>query len=162
MIPDSEAFAYQVERQFLGCVMRSTIADAATILQQVHDEDIVKPTHRLALQGIRVAVQQGMRPEPVLVVTQLRRDGQLPNSAADLTRELLDMTDTVLVAESARYYLAELIDLAARRRISQAAQRLEQAVGSSTLPDLTQLLRREIDAIRAVLDRRIERTVGAA
>ncbi len=71
------------ETNLVGLLLHLPAAEAAEVLEVLHDDDIERPLARAILSVIRMLVADGRAPDPVAVVNAVRN----PDRRAELTEE---------------------------------------------------------------------------
>lgn len=146
--PDAEA-------ALLGCLLRLPAAAVLDLARRMVAQDLVDPRNRAVLASAAYVASQGLDPDPVLVLGHLRRLG-LESSFTDdrpAGTYLLDLFGAAGVSASVQAYLQIVLEHSYRRRVVEAAQRLEQQAGALALGELQNLLEEEVDQLRAAAAR---------
>ena len=84
---DTIAQRWDPESQFIGALMWLTADRARPILELVRDRDIERPLNRWAFELIRLLVDAGENPNPVLVVRAAMKQAPADYAASYQTRE---------------------------------------------------------------------------
>lgn len=143
------------EAAFLGCLLLASPAQVLELVQGVEVEDFTDPRHRVIL-GVTVQLSvEGTSPDPVTALGALRRCGAVASFTVDTDAGvyLAYLLEQATVAANAQAYRRIVIEHRARRRVTEAAERLTQAAGRSALVDVRALLETELDDVRRQLDR---------
>lgn len=150
--PDAEVF-------LLGCLLRLPAGRVLDVAHRLQPEDLVDPRHRLVLRACARVAHAGHAPDPALVLGQLRRDGLEGSFTADRAAAvyLADLLAAAGTLGSVEAYRRIVVEHAYRRRVVAAAQRLEESAGVLALDELRDLLEQEVDAVRAVAGRLVDR-----
>ncbi len=137
------------EAALLGCVLRGSLTQARTLLEQLDDSDWVVPEHAHVAAAARVLLEHGQPVDPVTVLGQLRRSGlENAQTASRATAVLLvELCAAAPAISSADHYARIVREHAYRRRAQQAATRLLQAADSGSLDALAALIRDEYEAL---------------
>jgi replicative DNA helicase len=141
------------ERAALGAILLSPRV-AAQALPLLRAEHFTHPWHRHLLDALR-AVHQNTKPlDAITAHAELRRRGVTRYAERDTGVLLANLIEATPTAGSGMYYVAIVLEYAARRRLVQAAVRLAQAAGDGH-GDLDQVMRvvtHEIACVRAAVD----------
>jgi replicative DNA helicase len=141
----------QAEAAFLSCLLHLPHPEVARHLEHIAAEDLVDPRHRLVLLAIERLVAAGQRPDPVLVLGELRRTGDDTSFLAGTNAGgvLADLAAAAPVVASCGHYLGVVLEHAWRRRVEAAGVRLQQAAGRVAFDDLAQTV---IDELQHAVD----------
>jgi len=157
-VPDTIA-CVAAEGELLGCLLASTPADAAPILDRLADEDLTVEAHRVVVRALRRLLDDGT-PDlgPCAVLGELRRTGEIASTilgngdgAAGVL--LCELYGSAPVALAAGHRLRIVLEHSARRRVRQAGIRLVQAAERGALDAVPELLTVESVAAMAALSR---------
>ncbi len=145
----------EAEAAFVGALLFQGRRAAEALLLNVNDDDLADPRHRAVLRAVRAVVQAGGRPDPVTVLGELRRSGEVSAMTNDRSAGtfVADLLAAVPVPESAGYYAQIVLEHAWRRRVQEAGERLQQAAGTLGQDDLHELVAAEFAAVTAALSR---------
>lgn len=146
--------APEAEAALLGAFLFMGTRAAQIMCLDLHEDDFADPRHRVVLVAVKAVVQAGVRPDPVAVLGELRRTGVLSattdKSAGTFVADLLA---AVPVPESAGYYARIVKEQSARRRMVEAAARIQQAAEGSPMAELHEVLVAEGKAVVEALRR---------
>lgn len=151
-----EIGAPEAEAALLGALLQISHDRAAAFVHQLRPDDLIDPRHRLVLDAVRelVTADPPVDPDPVTVAGELRRTGAAASFTVDKAAAvlLIDLRLACPVPASAAHYLRVVLEHAWRRRVEQAALRIQQACGTAAIDDLTQLV---VDELTDALDERL-------
>lgn len=154
--------AEPAEAALLGALLQLPHDRAAALVHQITAADLVDPRHRVVLDAIRalVTADPPVDPDPVTVDAELRRTGLASSFTSDRRSAvlLIELRQACPTPASAGHYLHAVLEAAWRRRVEQAAVRIQQACGTAAIEDLVQLV---VDELTDAIDERL-RTSGAA
>jgi replicative DNA helicase len=147
---DLAAISYvAMERAFVGALMHLPAESVLRLLTPMEPGDFSDPQLAKVIHAVRVLADAGIRPDPVLVVDELRRTGVAPSFVAgtDPAVYVSDLAATVPNPGSASFYRRGVLQPAYRRRVVQAATRLQQVAGTGSLEVLDQVLDLELQEL---------------
>lgn len=140
----------------LGGVLTASHQGARNILDQYWNCDITDPRLKQIDTLARAIVAKGATPSPLEIVAEANATGVIqPRHRTALGRLLMDLTDVRIIPQShvPSTYARVLTHDAVRRRIGQAATRLNQAAQDAGLNELVEITQSEIEALTTALDR---------
>ncbi len=151
-----------------GCLLAPSQAPA--VLRGLTEGDFIDPRHQVVLAAMLELIGRDVPPDPVTVLGQLRRTGQLRPFTADRDPGvfLVDLAAATPLPASARYYRAIVLEHSLRRRAHQAGERLQQAAEAEDCAVLLDVLEREQRAMQDAARRlraplaAVEQGTGAA
>ncbi len=140
----------EAEVALLGCLLRMPYPSVLDVVQRLRPDDLTDPRNRAVLAVVVQVAVTGADPDPVLVLGQLRREGLERSFTADRDAGtyLLDVYTAAGVVVNVDGYLRIVLEHAYRRRVVEAAQRLEQHAGTLALVELEELIEAETGAVR--------------
>jgi replicative DNA helicase len=144
----------EAEAALLGALLLS--GDPQRIAAgRVDVDDFAEPRHRVMLGAIRGLHAAGRPVDPITVLGQLRTSGVASSFTGSRSAGVFiaDVAAACPIPANADYYAAIVLEHSARRRIREAALRLEQASGTSGLDALSAMVLEELVAIAAALRR---------
>jgi len=146
--PDAEAAV-------LGCLLRMPLHDADALAGHLEAEDFVDPRHRAVLGAVLAVVAEGVAPDPVAVLGELRRSGAERSMTADRSAGvfLADLLAAAPAVVNAGHYARVVVEHRARRRVLEAAERLGQLAGTASLVTVREVALDEWAALLKQLDR---------
>ena len=119
---------HEAEAALLGaCLLAPPQAPIA--LDELMMGDFVDPRHRVTFAAMLDLIGQGVPPDPVTVLGQLRSTGQVRPFTADRDPGvyLADLASATPLPSSARHYRQIVLEHALRRRAHEAGERIKQA-----------------------------------
>lgn len=127
--------------EFIGCLLRSTTADARAALDLVTDDDMHLPLEQYVLRLIRELVTRGVAPSAAAV---LQHALTTANPTEKLHREALTghVIDAMLgaTAHNLTWMAAAVLENAYRRAGIEYATRLRQSAEEASLDDYERVL----------------------
>ncbi len=146
--PDAEAAV-------LGCLLRMPLHDAGALAGHLEPEDFVDPRHRVVFGAVVDLLADGVTPDPVTVLGELRRSGAERSMTCDRSAGVFlgDLLASAPAMFSAGHYARVVVEHRARRRLHEAAARLSQAAGAASLATVREVALDEWTAILGQLDR---------
>jgi hypothetical protein len=142
------------ERAVLGACMESTEAfrTAAAI---VNERDFYEPRHATIWAAISYWVELGAQADPTLVLERVRESGQLTALGGGVSggAYLAEVYASAPVSLQIRYHAEIVADVATRRRVVEAGQRMIQRA-SGGVGDVGDLLERAAEDVRSARDER--------
>lgn len=150
----------EAEAALLGALLWLPTTEAAPVLERVAEDDLVDPRNRVVIEAVRRVVDDGVRPDPTAVLGELRRAGELSCFTADRSAGtfLADLLAATPLPQNVGTYARTVLEHSARRRLTEAAERLAQAAGQSALTDLTTMVVEESLAVLERLDEVLPQT----
>ncbi len=148
------------EAATLGCLLRAPLAQGRALLALLREDDWTDPRHRAVFLAARTLLQGGVPADPVTVEGQLRRSGTEKAHTADKSAAvfLVELCQAAPALSSAGHYARVVLEHTYRRRLQQAAVRLQDAAGALDLDELHDLV---LEEVRVVEEQR-QRVAGAA
>ena len=150
-----EIAAPEAERAAVSCLLLLPGAEAKRLVDTLRPDDVTDMRLAHVLTASRRLLDQGVRPDPVTVLADLQRYGLARWFSAN--REagvyLADLAADAPSPGSWAHYTGVVVEAAYRRRVQQAAQRLQQAAGDGPLEDLQELLDSEVTALHDAASR---------
>lgn len=145
----------EAETAVLGCLLLLDRPGAQAMADRLEPEDFTDPRHRLVLTGVRAVLEAGGRPDPVLVLAELRRSGAERSFLTDRSAGsfLVDLDAGTPVASNAGWYHRAVVEHRVRRRVQEAASRLEQVAGTGSMADVLAHVDAELAAVREQAER---------
>lgn len=131
----AQVSSHEAESALIGAFLAG--AGDGRLLDLLHEDDFTAPLHRVVLAAIKVVAERGLRPDPVIVLEQLRHVGALPvNTDRSPGVVLLDLLQSCPVPGSVDYYAAGVMEHTVRRRVATVGVRLAQAAQRSDYDEL--------------------------
>jgi replicative DNA helicase len=115
----------EAEAMLLASLMAADtyVAEALSI---VDPDDFYREGHRAVVRAIGDLFQTGEPVEPITVIEQLTKNGELDTAGGRMA--VLDLMDTPFIAASYRTYAEMVRDAATQRRLLQVGQQIEKMV----------------------------------
>jgi replicative DNA helicase len=115
----------EAEAMLLASLMAADtyVAEALSI---VDPDDFYREGHRAVVRAIGDLFQTGEPVEPITVIEQLTKNGELDTAGGRMA--VLDLMDTPFIAASYRTYAEMVRDAATQRRLLQVGQKIEKMV----------------------------------
>jgi replicative DNA helicase len=115
----------EAEAMLLASLMAADtyVAEALSI---VDADDFYREGHRAVVRAIGDLFQTGEPVEPITVIEQLTKNGELDTAGGRMA--VLDLMDTPFIAASYRTYAEMVRDAATQRRLLQVGQQIEKMV----------------------------------
>lgn len=154
MTAPAEIACSEAESAVLGALLLLG-AKGATVATSIEVEDLADPRHRAVLGCVHTLLAAGIAPDQVAVLGELRRSGAARSMTADRSAGvfLADLVAAVPAPASAGHYARIVREHSARRRVAEAACRLDQLAGTAGLDVLTETVAAELRAVLAALER---------
>ena len=145
----------EAEAATLGALMRLPLHEADELAAQLEPEDFTDPRHRVVLAAFVSLLAEDVEPDPVTVLGELRRTGAERSMTCDRSAGvfLADLLEASPAAVNAGHYARVVIEHRARRRLSEAAERLGQLAEASSLETVREVVLDEWAAVLGQLDR---------
>jgi replicative DNA helicase len=143
------------EAAVLGCILRGSAAVARSLLDHLSDGDWIVPAHADVAAAAQALLEQGVPVDAVTVLGQLRRQGLRHASTAhqDAGVLLVELCQAAPCWNSAQHYLQIVLEHSYRRRVQEAAFRLQEAAATGSVAGLVELVEREHTALTAAQKR---------
>lgn len=137
------------ERALIGCVLTMPAPAALRLLEQLEPDDLTIPALRSIATAATTLAHEGIAPDPVVVLGELRRTGADSSFTFDQAAGtyLAGLLSAAAHLGSHGHYLRIVHEHAWRRRVQEAGIRLQQFAGMSGLDDLEQHVAAEVQAI---------------
>ncbi|MCF6745105.1 hypothetical protein E9529_12600 [Blastococcus sp. KM273128] len=155
--PHLAAPVLTAEEAAIGCALWLPVDQAATIVALLPESDIASPNVRLVRRCIVELSDAGVTPDPAAVLAHATSRQHVVGARriGNLTRTLWRLYDhRATVPASWRYYVAQTLEQAWRRRTTEMAVRLAQVADHASAEELARLTRAEQAAVDAVRARR--------
>ncbi len=136
----------EAEQALLGCLLRLPAAKVLDLARRLDGEDLVDPRNRAVLAAAASVADRGSDPDPALVLGELRRLGLETSYTDDRPAALyvLHLFGAAGVPVNVEAYRLVVLEHAYRRRVVEAAQRLEQYAPTLGLDELRALLYEQV------------------
>jgi len=154
MTPDTVGCP-EAEAAVLGALLRMPHTDAVALADRLEPDDFVDPRHRAVFGAVTDLLAEGVAADPVLVLGELRRSGAERSMTCDRSAGvyLFDLLAAAPAVVNAGHYSRIVIEHRVRRRLHEAAERLSQVAGSSSLGLVREIVQSEWVAVLDQLDR---------
>lgn len=141
------------EAVLLGAAMLAG-HQAAGILDGLDEADFTSGKHQAVYAAIRRLIDAGQPADPVTVLGDLARGGQLPaGNGGHVAVFLIDLIQLVPTVANAGHYRQIVLEHAYRRRAAEAAERITKHAPTAALDALADLIAAEHAAITAAARR---------
>lgn len=137
------------ESAVLGCLLNASLSVARDLVALLVSEDFTEPRHRAVFDAVRLCVQEGTAPDPVVVLARLREQSEVVMDSASSSAGpfLVGLMQSAPSLGSGNHYAKAVLRDSFRRRVRQAGERLAQAAGSGSVDALLDLMRQEWSAL---------------
>jgi len=153
---------HTAEEAYLAAVLAHGANAASELAELVREDDISSPKLQLVHRLVVELTDAGIRPDPAAVLAHAmnERYAEGENQIRALTRTLCRLIDHRAMNNpaSARWYAAQALEQAWRRRTVEMATRLAQVAGHADPDELERLTASEQDAVDAVRSRHLALT----
>lgn len=145
----------EAERAVLGGLLQLNAVEAHALVMHVDAEDFVDARHVAVLEVIVELAGEGVAPDPVTVLGELRRSGRERcfTDDRDAGVYLSDLLAAIPSVGNLGRYARTVIEHAARRRAQTAGARIEQVAGLADLDTARQVTLDELQAVYDGFDR---------
>lgn len=145
----------EAEAAVLGCLLRLPADRAGEVVEHLAAADFTDPRNMVVFEAVVMLVEADVAPDPVTVLGELRRAGSERSFTCDRSAGvyLTDLLQAAPAVVNVGHYTRVVVEHAARRRLVEAAQRLEQVAGTADLSTVLAVVRAEYDVVLEQLDR---------
>jgi replicative DNA helicase len=146
------------EASFVGALLHLPAPVAVDALSLVQTEDFADLKLSAIADACRALAVRDVAPDPTTVLAYVRGAALVTGAEAisSLAQLLVELYGTVPTPASVAWYRLGLLDAALRRRCLVLADRVAQAAQGETFGTLMALIVREVQAVLAVQQRRID------
>ena len=150
-----DAGCIEAEQALLGCLLSMPLPDALDVAGPLGPDDWIDPRHRLVFGAVMACLRAGVRADPVTVLGELRRSGAESSTTADRSAGPLlhDLMAAAPVVASVGHYARIVVEHRARRRVTEAAERLAQVAAGGSLEAVREVVAEEWDGMTKALFR---------
>ncbi len=143
------------EVALLGCLLRLPSTRVLDLAERMRPDDLTDPRHRVVLGAVLQLAATGQQPDPTLVLGHLRARGAERSFTDDRAAGtyLLDLYGAAGVPANVDGYLRVVLEHAYRRRVVEAAARLQQAAGVVGLDELRRVVEEQSAGLQDALRR---------
>jgi replicative DNA helicase len=116
------------ERALVGALLHLPLSGVAAVRPDFDRDDLDDPRLRIILDLVDDCTNRAVRPDPAVVFATARTSALVPtHQLGELGHLLIELNEEVPLPAAAPIYAAGVVEASVRRRIAEAATRLQQA-----------------------------------